>query len=175
MSGHSKWHQIKRQKEAADFKRSQAFTRLSTHIKQAAQAGRDPATNPALAEAIARATHANMPRVNIDRLLQASSRDRRKFFTLEAFGPAGSALLILGRTDNSRRTTAELRAILKKFNGHLGAPGSAAWKFTPLPKRQYAIKYPHPISPDHHQQLKQLKTALDKHPDIEQVFTDAVE
>lgn len=175
MSGHSKWHQIKRKKEAADLKRGQAFTRLAAQIKQAARAGRDPATNPVLAEAITRAMHANMPRANIDRLLRESGGDQRKFFTLEAFGPAGSALLVLGRTDNSRRTTADLRTILKEFDGSLGAPGSAVWKFTPFPPGQYTANFPRQLGAGHLGKLQQLKAALDKHPDIEQVFTDAVE
>lgn len=174
MSGHSKWHQIKRKKETTDAKRGHAFTRLAAQIKQAALAGRDPATNPHLADAIARAKAANMPRTNIDRLLQTSEPDQRQPFTVEAFGPAGTALLITGRTDNNRRTVAELRTILKGFGGSLGRPGSATWKFAVNGSGQHIAKYPRPLNAPTSHEVQQLKAALDKHPDIEQVFTDAV-
>lgn len=173
MSGHSKWHQIKRKKETVDARRGQVFTRLAALIKQAARAGHDPATNRELADAIARAKQANMPRASIDRLLQESKGILQPII-LEAFGPAGTALLITGRTDNSRRTIAELRTILKDAGGSLGAPGSAAWKFRAGPG-QYAAKYPLCLGTEQYRAVQRLKAALDNHPDIVQVFTDAVE
>ncbi|HLD26015.1 MAG TPA: YebC/PmpR family DNA-binding transcriptional regulator [Candidatus Andersenbacteria bacterium] len=173
MSGHSKWHQIKRKKEVTDAKRAQLFTRLAAQIKQAAAGGSDPATNAPLADAIARARRANMPQTNIDRLIGNASEGRESV-VYEAFGPAGIALLITAQTDNSRRTVAELRAILKDHNGQLATPHSVTWKFkqrsgifTPL--------YPLHPAPEAQRQLEALLAALTNHPDIEQVFTDVVE
>lgn len=173
MSGHSKWHQIKRKKEATDTKRGQAFTRLAIQIKQATRTGNDPATNPALVEAIARAKRANMPQANIDRLLSEADSKQDQAVTYEAFGPNGVALLIITRTDNSRRTVAELRNILKSHGGTLGNPGSVLWKFEHNGD-QYTAKYTQPLANDAQDKLSSLLRALDNHPDIGQIFTDAV-
>lgn len=175
MSGHSKWSKIKRKKETADAKRGQAFTHLAAQIKQAAREGVDPATNPALAEAITRAKRANMPQNNIDRLLAQTSLPPRQEVTYEAFGPGGTALLITAVTDNSRRTVAQLRILLKEHDARLGQPGSVAWKFEPGAPQQYKAKYPQPINPESKAKLSSLLKKLDSHPDIKQVFSDAVE
>lgn len=132
MSGHSKWHRIKHKKEATDARRGQQFTRLVNQIKQAATAGTDPQKNPILAEAISRAKAANMPQANIERLLTGDKNAKQEEVTYEAFGPYGTSLLIITRTDNRRRTVAELRTILTKHQGTLGEPGSVQWKFNPL-------------------------------------------
>lgn len=131
MSGHSKWSQIKHKKETTDAKRGQRFTLLATQIKIAARAGKDPTTNHALADAIAHAKKANMPQASINRLLSDSEDKPSKDIAYEAFGPNGVSMLIIARTDNHRRTVAELRTILTSNNSTLGAPGSTLWKFTP--------------------------------------------
>jgi YebC/PmpR family DNA-binding regulatory protein len=131
MSGHSKWSQIKHKKEVTDAKRGQRFTLLSSQIKIASRAGKDPKTNRALADAIAHAKKANMPQDNIDRLLSSANDKPSKEIIYEAFGPAGVSLLIITETDNHRRTVAEIRAILTDHNGTLGNPGSTLWKFSP--------------------------------------------
>jgi transcriptional/translational regulatory protein YebC/TACO1 len=173
MSGHSKWRQIKRKKEATDAKRGQEFTRLAMHIKQAARAGTDPATNAALAEAIAHAKRANMPQANIDRLLSATNTPTSEI-VYEAFGPAGAALLIIARTDNNRRTVAEIRRILKGHGGSLGTHGSVIWKFTRQPEG-YTPQYPQNLPPAAREEITQLTRELGTIADIEQVVTDAVE
>lgn len=174
MSGHSKWSQIKRKKEAADAKRGLGFTRLATQIKAAARSGTDPATNPALAEAIARAKRANMPQANIERLLSDASNSSTKTVVYEAFGPGGTALLIIATTNNSRRTVAELRTILKQQSASLGQPGSVAWKFNSVSPQNYAAKYPLSLSSADKEKVDQLVAALLSHPDVEQVYSDAV-
>ncbi|MFH1354236.1 MAG: YebC/PmpR family DNA-binding transcriptional regulator [bacterium] len=172
MSGHSKWSQIKRKKEVADAKRGQEFTRLSSQIKQAARVGPDPAVNPALAEAITHAKRANMPQANIDRLLTQASSVSSKTAVYEAFGPSGVALIIIAATDNSRRTVAEIRTILKQHSANLGQPGSVAWKFESNLLGHYTAKYPQPVSPENKEKLADLLKELNSHPDIEQVYTD---
>jgi YebC/PmpR family DNA-binding regulatory protein len=173
MSGHSKWHQIKRKKEVTDAKRGQAFTRLAAQIKQATRAGKDPTTNAALAEAITRAKRANMPQANIDRLLCADDTSSQEV-VYEAFGPGGIALLIIARTDNGRRTIAELRTLLKEHDGSLGQPGSVRWKFEQAGDR-YVAKYPQPLTGEADKKLAALLAKLTAHPDVEGVVADAVE
>lgn len=132
MSGHSKWHNIKRKKEISDKKKSAVFTRLAKEIKSAAkEGGSDPSANASLRDAIDRAKKANLPQANIERILNKSQDANLQEATYEAIGPAGVALLITTTTDNVNRTVAEVRAILKKHNATLGSPGSITWKFEP--------------------------------------------
>jgi YebC/PmpR family DNA-binding regulatory protein len=131
MSGHSKWHQIKRKKAVSDKKKSQLFGRLSREITAAARAEVDPAHNATLREVIARAKKVNMPQANIDRLLAGSLNSSLANILYEAYGPGGVALLIETTTNNPNRTVAEVRSILKEHQGTLSTPGSVRWKFTP--------------------------------------------
>lgn len=140
MSGHSKWHRIKHKKAAADAKRGAQFTKLAQQIKAAARNGTDPSKNNALADAIDHAKAANMPQVNIDRLLSTDA-DSLKSVTYECFGPGGTSLIVIASTDNTNRTISELRTILKNHGGSPGQTGSVMWKFkqmsqvtTELPK-----------------------------------------
>ena len=73
MSGHSKWANIKNRKGAQDKKRSEAFTKVSKNIMTAIREGGgncNPESNTALREAIDRSRAVNMPKENIDRLIQ---------------------------------------------------------------------------------------------------------
>jgi len=171
MSGHSKWHRIKRKKAAADHKRGQEFTRLATQIQAAAKTGTDPAKNTALREAIQRAKKANMPQVNIDRLLQRAANSSTQTHTFEAFGPGGAALLITVNTDNNNRTITQLRTSLKNHQGSLGQPGSVMWKFNHTPQG-HTVKYPLIPSPDIQQQVANLIQELKAHPDVTNILTD---
>lgn len=130
MSGHSKWHRIKHKKTQTDSRKSKLFSQLARDITSAARDGTDPANNAALREALERAKQANMPATNINRLLQTDSNQNEEV-TYEAFGPQGISLLIIAHTDNTRRTVAELRSLLKQHGGTLGEPGSVSWKFKP--------------------------------------------
>lgn len=131
MSGHSKWHKIKHKKALADSKKSKLFGQLSRDIKSAIRAkGDDPATNVRLREAIDRARRANVPQSNIDRLL-ATDTDATSEALYEGYGPAGVAFLIVTETDNTNRTVAEVRSIVRKHGGTLGRAGSVLWKFSP--------------------------------------------
>jgi len=172
MSGHSKWSRIKRKKGAADQARGAVFTQLANRIKQAATTGLDPTTNAALAEALAQAKAANMPQANIDRLLAAAADKPTNTATYEAFGPGGTALIIKVVTDNTNRTVAELRTILKNHHGSLGTPGSVAWKFKTDDSQQYIPQYPQALTPNIASQLKDLVNELTQHPDITQIYTD---
>ena len=120
MSGHSKWHTIKHKKGAADAKRGKVFTRLIKELTVAARSGGgDPGMNPRLRTIIAAAKEVNMPADNI-----------KKAITYEAYGPGGSALIIETLTDNKNRTVGELRHMLEKHAGNLGATNSVAWMFS---------------------------------------------
>ncbi len=47
----------------------------------------------------------------------------------EGYGPGGVAIMMEVMTDNRKRTVAELRHLLTKYNGNLGETGCVAWMF----------------------------------------------
>jgi YebC/PmpR family DNA-binding regulatory protein len=134
MSGHSKWSTIKRKKGKADAERGKIFTR---HIKEitiaAREGGGDPEANPRLRTAIAAAKGSNMPADNIKRAIMKGTGElpgvSYESVTYEGYGPGGVALFMEGLTDNRNRTVSEVRHILSKYGGNLGANGCVAWMF----------------------------------------------
>ncbi len=134
MSGHSKWSTIKRAKGAADAKRSSLFGKLAKKISIAVWEGNsgDPSHNSRLRTEIDRAKEAGLPNDNIDRAIKNAlgQKDSQiKEVVFEAYGPYGVALLIEGATNNNNRTVQEIKHILNKAGGSLGAQGSTAWQF----------------------------------------------
>jgi YebC/PmpR family DNA-binding regulatory protein len=142
MSGHSKWHTIKHKKGIADAKRGQAFTKLIKELSIIArQGGGDPDMNPRLRTTILKAKSANMPKENIDRAIKKGTGELEgvtyEEILYEAYGPGGVAILIDILTDNKNRAAAEIRNLLNKGGGNLGAAGSVAYLF----KRKGLINY----------------------------------
>jgi YebC/PmpR family DNA-binding regulatory protein len=134
MAGHSKWKQIKHYKAAADAKRGAQFTKLIREITVAAkQGGGDPGGNPRLRTAIENARAASMPKENIERAIKKGTGElegvQYSEVMYEGFGPGGVALIIQTVTDNPTRTVAEIRHVLSRGGGNLGAANSVSWMF----------------------------------------------
>jgi YebC/PmpR family DNA-binding regulatory protein len=135
MSGHSKWATIKRAKGAADIKRGLTFTKISNAITVAVKTSggiTDPNSNFKLRLAIDAAHAANMPKDNIERAIQkAVGKDAGEVQEViyEGFAPEGISVIIEAATDNSMRTTAEIKSIFNKEGGNFGQPGSVAYQF----------------------------------------------
>lgn len=135
MSGHSKWHTIKRAKGAADQRRGQLFTKLARDITIAAREGGsgDPDMNFRLRLAVDKAKLNNMPSDNIqraiDRGLGKGNEAALEEIIYEGYAPGGIALLIETATDNRNRTNSEVRSTLTKGGGSPGEPGSVGWMF----------------------------------------------
>ena len=132
MSGHSKWETTKRQKAVVDAKRGAIFTKLGNMIAIAARKGTDPDMNPALALAIDKAKHANMPASNIQRAIDRVSDKNASALeeiVYEAYGPGGIGIIIETATDNRNRTLPEVRTTLTKNGGTIADPGSVAFQF----------------------------------------------
>ena len=135
MSGHSKWAQIKRQKGINDQKRGKTFTKLGNAItisvRQGAGVG-DPNQNFRLRLAIDAARAANMPKENIERAIErakgAKAGDLEEVI-YEGFAPGGVSVIIEAATDNSMRTTSEIKSIFNKAGASFGQPGSVAYQF----------------------------------------------
>jgi len=134
MSGHSKWASIKHKKGAADAKRGQIFTKIIKEITVAAKmGGGDEEGNARLRTAILKAKAANMPKDNIDKAIKKGTGELEgvEYVELmyEGYGPGGVALLIETLTDNKNRTAADVKSVLGKGGGNLGAPGCVSHLF----------------------------------------------
>ncbi len=135
MAGHSKWAQIKRQKEATDKKKGALFSKMAKAITIAArQGGGDPEKNISLRMLVEKAKAANMPKGNIERAIKRGTGELKEGEIIEeiiyeGYGPGGAAILIETATDNRNRTGSEVRRILEKHGGSLGTSGSVRWMF----------------------------------------------
>jgi YebC/PmpR family DNA-binding regulatory protein len=134
VSGHSKWSTIKRKKGAADAKRGKLFTKLIREIATAARlGGGEVEANPRLRLAIDKARLANMPKDTIERGIKkgsgASDGESYEETVYEGYGPGGTALYIEALTDNKNRTVGEVRHVLTRFGGNLGATGCVGYLF----------------------------------------------
>jgi YebC/PmpR family DNA-binding regulatory protein len=134
MSGHSKWSTIKHKKGAADAKRGKIFTRILKEMTVAARmGGGDPAGNPRLRAAVAEAKASNMPKDNIERAIKRGTGELEgttyEELTYEGYGPGGVAVIVEVLTDNTNRTTPEIRHMFEKQGGNLGTPGSVRFQF----------------------------------------------
>lgn len=133
MSGHSKWHNIAAKKGKADAARGRIFTKIGREIAVAAKTNPNPATNSKLADIIAKAKAANMPNDNIQRSIKKASGELGgadyKELTYEGYGVAGSAVIIQTLTDNTNRTSGDVRNILSKHGGSLGSTGCVSYNF----------------------------------------------
>ena len=134
MSGHSKWATIKRSKGKADAARGKLFSRLIREITIAAKhGGGDPDANPRLRAAINTARGNNMPNKNIDNAIAKGTGQLEGILyeeaTFEAYAPGGIGILIECMTDNRNRTVSEIRHVITRTGGNLGAANSVARMF----------------------------------------------
>ncbi|MBM4138492.1 MAG: YebC/PmpR family DNA-binding transcriptional regulator [Nitrospira sp.] len=133
MGGHSHWATIKRHKGAQDAKRGKIFTRIIREVTIAARSGGDPDGNPRLRLAIAKAKEANMPGETLKKAIQRGTGElpgvTYEEFTLEGYGPGGTALLLEITSDNRNRTVAEIRSLFTKNHGNMAEAGAVAWQF----------------------------------------------
>jgi len=121
-----------------DNKRGQLFTKLTREITVAArEAGPDADSNFRLRLAVQRAKAECMPAENIKRAIErgaggSAGGANYEEVTYEGYGPAGTALIVSGLTDNRNRTVAEVRAVFSRGGGNLGEAGSVGWMFDML-------------------------------------------
>lgn len=147
MSGHSKWSKIKRKKGASDAKKGKVFAKLIREITIATRiGGGDPNGNPRLRLVMDKARQANMPFENIQRAIKKglgeAGGQSLEEFTLEGYGPGGSAILVEALSDNRNRTVADIRHIFTKLGGNLGEAGCVQWMFT----KQGILIFPKTVS-----------------------------
>ena len=136
MAGHSKFKNIMHRKGAQDKKRSALFSKLAREITVAARSGLpDPDMNARLRAAVITARKEGMPKDNIERSINKAAggdADNYEEIRYEGFGPGGVALIIETLTDNRNRTATNVRTIVSKNGGNVGAPGSVSHGFDRL-------------------------------------------
>lgn len=145
MSGHSKWHNIRVKKTAADAQRGKVYTKHAKLIEIAAQRGGDATMNPGLRTAIDNAKADNVPNANIDRAIKKGTGElkgeRMEEIVYAAIlpvrsseeaevGGAGVAFLIECLTDNKNRTLSNVRMIINKNGGSFAESSSVLWMFS---------------------------------------------
>ncbi len=119
-------HEVRAKSMAATAaKRSALFMRASKEIYMAAKSGEpDPEMNLALRSAIEKWRGQNVTKDVIDRAIQKAKGGSAEAYSqgrYEAFGPAGSLLIIDTLTDNSNRAFIAVRTAVTKKGGHLGS------------------------------------------------------
>lgn len=136
MSGHSKWSKVKHQKATTDVAKAAAFTQASRAITVAVKEGggvTNPNDNFHLRLAIEKARAVNMPKENIERIIdKAKGEGGNAIMTVsyEGYAPFGVALFIEGATDNINRTVGFVKQILEHAGGGLASPGAVSYLFT---------------------------------------------
>lgn len=135
MSGHSKWANIKRRKEAVDSKKAKVYSKLGKEITVAVKIGGsgDPNINARLRDTVAKARANNMPNDNINRCIQkalgSDSGASYEEITYEGFGPFKVAVIVEAMTDNRNRAAADIRCIFDRSGGTMGKTGSVGYMF----------------------------------------------
>lgn len=135
MSGHSKWNNIKRKKEATDGAKAKVFTKIGREIAVCVkEGGGDPNNNSKLRDLIAKAKSNNVPNDNIDRIIKKAMGDGDKTNyesnVYEGYGPSGVAVIVETLTDNKNRTAGDVRHYFDKFGGNLGTTGCVSFMFS---------------------------------------------
>ncbi len=178
MSGHSKWSTIKHKKGALDAKRGKLFSQLSKNIKIAVKEGKsgDANQNPGLRLAVEKARSANMPNENIQRAIdrglgKSASGAVIQEIVYEGFGPNGVGMVIIAMTDNTQRTSSNVKNILSKAGGSIGGPGSVMYMFQRDENGEYQCTMPMNIDDEKLQsKLEELMDSLREDDDVEDVF-----
>ena len=135
MAGHSKFKNIMHRKGAQDARRAKKFARLIKELQVAARSSTDPESNPRLRTALSACKSANMPKDNIQRVLNKANsgeQDNLEDIRYEGYGPGGVAIIVEALTDNRNRTASEVRSSFTKYNGNLGESGSVSYLFKNL-------------------------------------------
>ncbi len=134
MSGHSHWATIKRKKEANDHERGKLFSKVTREIMLAIQEGggiTDPGANIRLRSAMEKAKEVNMPKDNIQRIIDRVKERRENISEVvyEAIGPSGISYVIKTASDNPRRTQTEIKILMDKNGGKLVEKGAVMYNF----------------------------------------------
>jgi YebC/PmpR family DNA-binding regulatory protein len=128
-----KWHTIAARKASWDQAKASNYAKIGKIIQLAAKNWADPTMNPSLDLALQKAKQYNLPRDVVDKAIkkwswQLKGEDLQEVM-FEWYGPGGVAVLIKALTDNTNRTSPNIKILLSKFWWSLWEPGSVSWQF----------------------------------------------
>lgn len=177
MSGHSKWANIKRRKEAVDAKKGKLFSKLARDISVAArEGGGDINANPNLRTLVDKAKAVNLPKEKIDRAIAKGTGTLAGMTYVESiyegYGPGGVAIMVECFTDNKNRTVTEVRTAFSKNGGNLADAGSVAYVFTSENGRKVP-SFKVPLSEQDEETFAGLIDALNELDDVTDIFHNA--
>ncbi len=177
MSGHSHWAGIKHKKEITDQKKGKVFSKLISAISVAAKSEPNPDFNPRLRTAILTARQESVPNDKIDQAIKRAAEAGQSLEELifEAYGPGGTAILIVTISDNKNLAVSEIKKLLGDLGGKWAEPGSVRWAFEELPREQssgWKARFPIEISEADKKQLLTLVEALEDHGAVQNIFTN---
>ena len=173
MAGHNKWAQIKRKKAVTDQKRAKIFTKLLAAIQVAAKTEPNPDFNPHLRTMIEKAKEASVPQENIERAVSRAKDNPTEELLIEAYGPEGTAFVIKAITDSRNRTVAEIKKLLSDQGAKFAEQGSVTWMFQIDSEGSFEPKFTRKLPPEAEEKAIVLMEALDDHPDVSDIFTNA--
>ncbi len=170
MSGHSHWAGVKHKKEITDQKRGKIFSKLLNAISIAAKTDPNPEFNPRLRQAVEKARENQVPQEHIERAIKrAKEIASLEELIIEAYGPAGCAILIEAISDNKNRTMAEIKRVLNENSSKLAAPGSVMWAFEKTPEGWQA-KFKQSLEPTGLEKIKKLIEDLENQDEVQKVY-----
>ncbi|TKA71829.1 hypothetical protein B0A49_06172, partial [Cryomyces minteri] len=124
-SGHSRWSTIKHDKGKNDAIKNKQRSIHAHEISQASKVyGPDPNINPRLAHAIATAKKSGFAKASIEAAIArgqgvSASGAKLESLTIEAILPPSVAVVIDCETDNKLRTLADVRLLIKHYEGNV--------------------------------------------------------
>ncbi|MCI5051421.1 MAG: YebC/PmpR family DNA-binding transcriptional regulator [Candidatus Pacebacteria bacterium] len=166
----------KKQGKIADnnAKKAKIFGKLVRLIQVEAKKSGGDVNSPGLAAAIKKAYKENMPKDTVERAIKkASEAGDTQPVMYEAYGPGGVGLIITGLTDNTNRTSPEIKDILAKNGGSFGTSGSVSWNFTLNEDREWIANTPMDIDEDTKEHLVHLIELLEDHDDTQDIYHSA--
>jgi YebC/PmpR family DNA-binding regulatory protein len=177
MAGHSKWANIKHKKAVVDAKRGKLFTKHAKNIQVQSRLCDGDENAPGLRAAIDAAKKDSVPKDNIERAVAKGAGvggDVMEQINYEAYGPGGTAMVIVSLTDNRNRAAAEVRHLLSQQGIELANPGAAMWAFTtPDGGQTYSPTTTVDLSDEDQGKLDKILEALEESDEVSEVFTTA--
>lgn len=128
-----KRHSIAAKKAAGDANKATNYAKIGKIIQMAAKSGADASMNPSLELALQKARYYNLPRDVIDKAIKKWSGQLKwedlQEIIYEWYGPGNSALVIKALTDNTNRSSSDIRTTMMKNLWNMAEMGSVLWQF----------------------------------------------
>ena len=117
-------------------KKSKLYSIYAKEIYQAAKSNPDPINNDVLRRVIEKAKREQVPadviNRNIDKAKKGGAGEDYVVAEYEAYGPAGSSLIIKCLTDNTNRSIAEVKTVFNKCGAKMATQGAVSFMYDHL-------------------------------------------